>query len=110
MKSLGNISAGLHLVSDAVRRQVDRHGEVALFIGETGELESAIHYEPDYQHVLQARSRYLVGVYRSEVVPGTAEDRTSCIPALVREDLAHWMGFIRVPPRAMARIERREAA
>ena len=110
MRSLGNISRGSEAIAKEVSENVLEHGQIAVYIGETGNVAFVTHYERGYQEFLKTHSTRLVGVY-----DGNASGVGDCNPgrsilSMSRIDLEHWMGFIRVPPRARAKEVRRKAA
>lgn len=110
MKSLGNISKGASAMATSISKLALEHGQIAVFIGETGNVAYVTHYEAGYREVLTTHSSRLVGVYEGNP-SGTGECHPSqSVFTVAKGDLEHWMGFIRVPPRARARIERSKAA
>ncbi|AFC85875.1 hypothetical protein [Frateuria aurantia] len=110
MKSLGNISRGSDAIAKEISENALEHGRIAVYIGETGGVAFVTHHEAGYDGFLVTHSSRLVGVYQ-----GNASGTGECHPehsifAVAMADLEHWMGFIRVPPKPRARVERREVA
>ena len=110
MKSLGNIGRGSDVIAREISENALEHGRIAVYIGETGGVAFVTHYEAGYEEYLVTHSSRLVGVYQGNA-SGTGEFYPAhSVFTVAKGDLEHWMGFIRVPPRARARIERSKAA
>ena len=110
MKSLGNIGRGSDAIAKDISENALEHGRIAVYIGETGGVAFVTHYEAGYDEFLATHSSRLVGVYQ-----GNASGSGECYPShsvftVAKGDLEHWMGFIRVPPKALVRVAQRVAA
>ncbi len=89
MIPLGHIRTGIMHIAKKASALASEHGEIAVYVGDTGNVIALAHHDRDYRDAMRRNARRLAGVYRHSDDPGAPQ-----IARYVRDDLLASMGRV----------------